>query len=126
MDLPQPRKDVFALGQVQGGDDLVLLQPLVDAKLIADVAALEHEELFVELLLELALPLKRQIGGTHDQDALDQASKLELADQQAGHDGLARTRVVGEQEPHAGELEEMLVNGFKLVRQRVNARDREP
>ena len=124
--LPQPGKDVFALGEVQRGDDLLLVEPLVDAELVAYVAALQHEESFVELLPELPLPLEGQVRGAHDQDAFDQASKLELADQQAGHDGLARARVVGEQEAHAGEFEEVLVDGFELVGQRVHARDGKP
>jgi hypothetical protein len=46
-------------------------------------------------LLQLALPLKREIRRAHDQDSLGQAAQLELADEKAGHDGLASTGVVG-------------------------------
>jgi len=37
--LPQSGEDLIALGQVQRGDHLVVLQPLVDAELFADVDA---------------------------------------------------------------------------------------
>ena len=90
------------------------------------VAALEDEEGLVELLLELALPLERQVGRADDQNPLDEAAQLELADEQAGHDGLAGTGVVGKQEAHARQLEEMFVDGFQLVRQRIDARRGKP
>ena len=42
---------VETLGEIKRGDDLFLLQPLVDTESIAAVTALEHEEFLVELLL---------------------------------------------------------------------------
>ena len=107
------------------GDDLLLLQPLVDAELVADVAALEHEELLVELLLELALPLEGQVRGADHEDPLGETAQLELAHEKARHDGLAGPGVVGEQEPHRGQFEEVLVDGLELVREGVHAGDRE-
>ena len=121
--LPEAGQDLGALGQIQRGDHLLLLHPLVDTELIADVAPLQHQELLVELLLEFALPLKRQVGRADDENPFDEAPQLEFADEQAGHDRLARPRIVGQQEAHAGELQEMLVDRLKLVRQRVHARD---
>ena len=94
--------------------------------MIADVAALHHQKLLVELFLEFALPLERQVCRADDEYPLDEAPELEFADQEAGHDGLARTRIVGEQETHAGQLEEVLVHRFELVRQRIYARDGKP
>ncbi len=126
VDLAQPRQDVVALGQVEGGDDPVSLQPLVYAELVANVLALEHEELRVELLLELALPLEGEIGRTDDQDALGEAAELEFTDEQPGHDRLASAGVIRQQESYACELEEVVVDRFELVRQRVHPRDREP
>jgi hypothetical protein len=41
------------------------------------------------------------------------------------HDRLARAGVVGQQEPHARELEQVVVDRLELVRQRVDARDRQ-
>ena len=48
---------------------------------------------------------------------------LEFAHEQARHDRLAGTGLIGEQEAHAGQLEEVLVDRFELVRQRVHSRD---
>ena len=117
MDLPQAGQDVVALGQVERGDDLLLLQPLVDPELVADVLALHHQELLVELLLQLALPLEGEVGRADDEDALGQPAQLQLADEQAGHDRLAGAGVVGEEEADAGELEEVVVDRLELVRQ---------
>ena len=58
----RPGRMSVALGEVERSDDLLLLQPLVDAELVADVAALEHDELLVELLLQLPLPLEGKVG----------------------------------------------------------------
>ncbi len=125
VDLAQPGQDVGALRQVERRDDPVALQPLVHAELVADVLALEDQELLVELLLQLALPLEGEVGRADDQDALGEAAQLELADEQARHDRLARAGVVGQQEAHARELEQVVVDRFELVRQRIDARDRE-
>ena len=114
--LRQSGQDLGTLGQVERGDDLLLLQPLVDPELVADVAALEHDKLLVELFLEFPLPLKRQVRGAYHQDAFDETPKLELTHQETRHDGLARTRIVGEQKAHAGQLEQVLVDRFELVR----------
>ena len=51
------------------------------------------------------------------------AAELEFPDQQPGHDRLAGAGVVGQQEADAGELREIVVDGFELVRQRVDAGD---
>ena len=126
MHLPQSGQRLGTLGEIEGGDDLLLLQPLVDAELIADIAALEHHEFLVELFLEFALPLERQIRRTDDQDPFNETPEFEFADQQARHDGLPGTRIVGKQKAHAGQFEEVLVHGFKLVRQRVHPRNGEP
>ena len=68
--------------------------------------------------------MEGEIGRAHDQDALGEAAKLKLAEQQAGHDGLAGASVVGEQEADAGEFQQVVVNGFELMRQRIDAGDR--
>lgn len=101
-----------------------MLQPLVHAELIPDVAALEDQKLRVELLLELALPLEGEIGGADDEDALGQAAQLELADEQPGHDGLSGAGIVGEEEAHPGQLQKVVVDGLELVGQGIHAGDR--
>ena len=42
-----------------------------------------------------------------------------------GHDGLAGPGVVGQQEPDPGQLQQVVVDGLQLVRQRVDAGDGE-
>ena len=118
-------QDLVALRQIERRDDLVPLHPLVDAELVADVAALEDDELLVELLAQFALPLERQVRRVNDQDALDESAELEFAKQEPRHDRLAGARVVGEQEPHARQLEKVVVDGLRLVRQRIDPGDRQ-
>ena len=105
VDLAQPGEDLSAFREVERGDDPAVLDPLIHAELVADVLAFEDQELGIELLLQLALPLEGKVCGTDDQNALGKTAQFQLADEQARHDGLARTGVVGKQEPNARELE---------------------
>src|SRR5687768_5712329 len=125
MDLAKSRQNVIALGEIEGSKNLLLLQPLVDPELIADITAFNDEKFFVELFLELTLPLKREVRWTNDQNALGEASQLELADQEPGHDRLSRARVVSQEKPDTGRFEEIIINGLKLMRQRIDAGNRE-
>ena len=68
---------------------------------------------------------KDRLAGRDDEGALDQAANLQLLEQQAGHDRLAGAGVVGEQEADARQLEEVVVDRFELVRQRIDAGDGE-
>ena len=52
-------------------------------------------------------------------------ASLQLLEQQPRHDRLARAGVVGQQEADAGQLEEVVVDRLELVRQRIDAGDRE-
>ena len=64
---------MLAFRQVERGDDLGRLQPLVDAELLANLVALEDDELLFELFFQFALLLKRQVGGTDDQYTVSEA-----------------------------------------------------
>ena len=70
VNLPKARQDIFTLGQIERSDNLLLFQPLVHAELVADIAALHHEEFLVELFFKFPLPLKREIRRADDQDSL--------------------------------------------------------
>ncbi len=118
-----PGRMFSRFAKIQRGDDLRRLQPLVDAELLANLVALEDDELLLELFLQFALPLESQVGGADDQHPLGESAQLQFPDEQARHDGLARTGVVGEQEADAGELQQVVIDGLKLVRQRVYAGD---
>ncbi len=100
-------------------------EPLVDPVLLAHVAASEDLELLVEFLLQLALPLEREIGRTDDEHAIGQAAQLQLADKQPSHDGLAGAGVIGEQKADLGDFEQIVVDRLQLVRQRIDPTDRQ-
>ena len=106
-------------------DDLVPLLPRVLAVVGAQHVAADDLELLAELVLQLALPLEGEVGRRDDQRALDEAADLQLLEQQARHDRLAGAGVVGQQEADARQLQEVVVDGLELVRQRIDAGDRE-
>lgn len=45
-----------------------MLKPLIDAELVPDVVALQHQERLIEFLFELALPLKCQVCRAYDRN----------------------------------------------------------
>ena len=84
------------------------------------VALQDHEFLF-ELFLQFALPLESQVGGADDQHPLGESAQLKFTDEQTRHDGLARASVIREKEADACQLQQIVVDGLKLMRQRVYA-----
>ena len=66
-------------------------------------------------------------AGHEDQAAVDGLPELELLDKQAGHDRLARARIVGEQEAQPRLWQHLPIDRLYLVRQGADARqaDRE-
>jgi hypothetical protein len=83
VNLSQPGKDLGPLRQVKRRDHPIALQPLVHAELVADVLALHHQELGVELLFQFSLPLEGEVGRADDQDAFGETPKLQLANEKA-------------------------------------------
>ena len=78
-----------------------------------------------ELQIQLVLPLVHQAAGDDDQAALDVLAENELLDVEAGHDRLARARIVGEQEPQRRARQQLAVDRPQLVRQRLDVRRRD-
>ena len=72
---------------------------------------------------QLALPVADEPGRRHDEHAADSAAGQHLADVEAGHDRLAGSGVVGQQEAQRLLREHPLVDRDALVRQGVDARD---
>jgi hypothetical protein len=107
--LPQSGKDVGAFGEIERSDHAAAFQPLIDAELIADVLALHDQEFRIELLFQLSLPLEGEIGRADDQYAFGKATKFQFANGEARHDRLARAGVVGQQETHPREFEQIVV-----------------
>ena len=98
--LPDALAHVVLLGVVNRGDDLV--GPLPG---IGELLLVHRRENDVERLAKPAehfvLPLDRQRRRAKDEDALNGLAELHFLDEQAGHDGLARAGIVGEQEAQA-------------------------
>src|SRR5207237_518671 len=103
---------------------LLLFEPLVDAELVANVVSLDDQKFLVEFFAQLALPLKRQVRGTDDENALGEPTELEFADQKTSHHRFAGPRVVSQQKADASELQQVIVDGLKLMREWIDARDR--
>jgi hypothetical protein len=77
----------------------------------------DDREVLVELLVQFVLPLHGQRRGAQDEHPVGDRPQAQLLDQQAGHDCLARARVVGEHEPQPRLGQHVAVHGDDLVRQ---------
>ena len=69
--------------------------------------------------------MEGQVGRADNQDPLGKAPELQLADEKSRHDRLPCAGVIGKEETNSGQLEQVVVDCFKLMGQRVDARDRE-
>ena len=76
----------------------------------------------VEPAVELVLPLLRETAGTHDETPLQVSAGDQLLDEQPRHDGLARARVIGEQEAEGLPGQHGFVDRGDLMRQRLDDR----
>ena len=90
-----------------------ILRPHVGA---ADDAKVQAKE-----VPKLPLPVADQAGGRNDQHAVEPLSRHHLADIEAGHDRLAGTSVVGEQEAERILLQHPLVDREPLMQQWIDA-----
>ena len=84
------------------------------------ICAGEDLEGEAELEEQLVLPLLDQAARRDDQAALHVLAEDQLLDVEPGHDRLAGTRVVGEQEPQRGARQQLAVDRPDLVRQRLH------
>jgi len=69
--------------------------------------------------------LEGKIGGAYNKNFFDETPELKLPDEKAGHDCLPRSGIIGQEKANTCNLQEVIINGFKLVRQRIDAGDRE-
>src|SRR6266404_5626027 len=98
-----------------------MLVPLVYAILNPKVTAAKNVKLLLKPVGHFTLPLESKVSRADDEHPVGQTAQLEFLEQQARHDGFAGACVVGQQESHTCGLEQVIVNGVQLVRQRVNA-----
>ncbi len=82
----------------------------------------ENVEGELEALIELVLPLFRQVAWADDEAAMQVAADQQFLDQQPGHDGFSGTGVVGQEEPKRLPRQHLAVDSRYLVRQRVDDR----
>ena len=90
---------LLLLSEVERRDDVVSAHERIRLALrqVLRGRGVHDFELFVELRLELVLPLVLQAGGAHDQHPLDETSSSQLLENQPGLDRLAETDLVSEQ-----------------------------
>ena len=77
-------------------------------------------ELQAELLVELVAPLLDQAARRDNENAAGVRAHDEFADVEAGHDGLAGARVVGQDEPEWLARQHGLIDRGDLVRERFH------
>ena len=106
-----------------GGDGLVVILPGILTVVGPQQAAGDYLELLAELVGHFPLPLEGQVRRGDDQRPLHQTSGLEFLEGQPAHDGLPSAGIIGQQESDAGQPEEITVDRFQLVRQRIDAGD---
>ena len=105
---------------VQPGDGEVALQEPVAGARRGQLVVGEDLDAEVEAAVQLVLPLLGQAAGTDHQTALQVAAGDQLLHQQAGHDRLAGTGIVGEQEAQRLPRQHRLVDRGDLMRQRLH------
>jgi hypothetical protein len=76
----------------------------------------------VESAIEFVLPLFSEASRADHEATLEVATGDQLLDQQAGHDGFARARIVSEQEAQRLTRQHAFVDRRDLVRQRLDDR----
>ena len=82
-----------------------------------DLLPAHDVEAEAELVRQLILPLLDQTSRRDDQATLEAASDQQFFDEQAGHDGLASTRIIGQQEAERLAVQHRPIHRGQLVRQ---------
>jgi hypothetical protein len=99
--------------------------PRIHSVICSEHITTDNLETLAELVLEFTLPLEGQIGWRDDKGSLYQSAYFELFDEKTRHDRFAGPWVVGQQEPDARELYEIVIDRFQLVRKWVDSGDGE-
>ena len=101
---------------VESGDEERLLTEWVASARRLDHVFGQDLEAEAELLPQLVLPLLDEAARGDDQAAFDVASDHQLLAEQAGHDRLARPRVICQQVAEGLAGQHLRVHGIDLVR----------
>src|ERR1022692_2222930 len=119
--LPRP----VSTEKVTADNDAVELVPWVLREGRIEMTGAQLHEIQMEPLRQLADPLRSQACWSDDKNAVASPPQDQLLHIQACHDGFPGPGIIGEQEPQAGLVQETLVDGLKLVRQRLDVRHRD-
>ena len=82
----------------------------------------EDVERELESIVQFLLPLLYQRSRRHDQHPVGVSSYVQFPDQESRHDRLARSRIVGQQEPKRLAGKHLLIHRLDLVGERVDVR----
>ena len=113
---------IVARKHVEPGDQQRLFREWVAGDRRFDLFPAHDREGEIELVVEFVLPLFDQASRRDDEAALQTAPDQQFLDQQPGHNGFARSRVIGEQEPQRLLFQHRAINRGQLVRQRFDTR----
>ena len=115
--------DILVAGElVEPGNDEVGFQEPVAGACRFELVVRQDVEGQMEPAVELVLPLLGKAPGTDDETALQVSAGDQLLDEQPRHDGLAGSRVVGEQEAKRLSGQHGFVDRGDLMRQRLDDR----
>jgi hypothetical protein len=87
-----------------------------------DLLARHDVEGEIELLLQLVLPLLDEAARRNNKATLQVTADDQLLDEETGHDGFARARIIGKQEPQRLPRQHLAIDGRDLMRQRLDPR----
>ena len=116
-------EDPLGLHEVTGHDDEVVEVPRVLGRRGVEQRTVHLDAFDVEALRQFPLPLRTKIRRGDDEHPVGGPTELKFLDVEARHNRLARTGVVGQEEPEAGLFEKVAVDRFELVGQRHDVRD---
>lgn len=111
--------------EVAADDHTVELIPRVLGETGVEVRCPELHEVELEAIRQLAHPLRPEVGGRDDEDAITGSPQHEFLHIEAAHDGLARARVVGQQKAQPGLVKEAVIDRLELMGQRLDVGDRD-
>jgi len=122
LSLGKSRGNIVLLCKIHRSDDQRLLLPNIAPPCCIHHAPIYRRESLAETFLHFAEPLVFQVTRYDHKRPLNQSPVLEFLEQKPGHDGLSRTRIVSEEKPEAWVPQNVVVDGFNLVWQRVYLR----
>ena len=125
MDLVQAGQDRLALGEVKRGDDLAIFQPLIDAELLADVRCrLRTVNFSSNFSLSSRCHWKVRLAGHTTRTRSAKPRSFSSRSSRPAMMVLPAPASSASRKRTRASLQQIVVNRFELMRQRIDARDR--